>query len=66
MIKQSGFYKAHLPEVPPPSPRPDYYVDLERSVTNIEHNQYELSDNMYYVTFMMANLNNFCVTHYPD
>ena len=31
--------QAHLPGVPPPPPRHDYYVDLERRVTNIEHNQ---------------------------
>ena len=27
--------QAHLPGVRPPPPRPDYYVDLERRVTNI-------------------------------
>ena len=58
--------QAHLSGVPPPPPRPNYYVDLERRVTNIEHNQYELSDNMYYVTSMMTNLNNFYATHYLD
>ena len=58
--------QAHLPGVLPPPLRPNYYVDLERRVINIEHNQYELFDNIYSVTSMMANLNNFYVTLYPD